>query len=83
MSSVVSLAHPSEEFGQTPPPSDGGITACPTCMKGQRLTGLAQPIGCPDCLGSGVQGYGFTALLIFEQWLDGLPSDDDGDDEPG
>jgi hypothetical protein len=79
MPSAISLTYPSKEFGQTPPPSDGGIVACPTCVKGQRLTGLAQLIGCPDCLGSGVRGYGFTALLIFEKWLDGLPSDDGSD----
>jgi hypothetical protein len=83
MPSVVSLTHPSKEFGQTPPPPDGGVVQCPTCVKGQRLIEPAQLVACPDCLGSGVQGYGFTALLIFEQWLDGLPSDGDGDDEPG
>jgi hypothetical protein len=69
--------YPSKEFGQTPPPEDGSIVPCPTCVKGQRLVGPIHIIGCPDCLGSGVQGYGFTALRVFEEWLDGFPSGDD------
>jgi hypothetical protein len=69
----------SKEFGQTPPPSDGRIAPCPTCVKGQQLIDHIHIIGCPDCFGSGIQGYGFTALMIFNEWIDGLGSDGDDD----
>ncbi len=63
----------SQEFGKTPPPSDGSLAPCPTCVDGQQLIGLIHYIGCPDCLGSGIQGYGFTALSVFNRWVDELP----------
>lgn len=64
---------PSKEFGKTPPPKGGSIAPCPTCVNGKLRIGVIHLIGCPDCLGSGVQGYGFTALAVFEEWVDGLP----------
>ncbi len=73
----MGLLFPSEEFGQTPPPTDGGIIACPTCVNGRRYIG-PHSFPCPDCLGSDVQGYGFTALRVFEEWIEDLPSDEDG-----
>lgn len=77
----MGLLYPSKEFGQTPPPPDGSLIPCPTCVNGQRLTEFDLLVPCPDCLGSGVQGLGFTALSVFEQWLDGLPSD--GEEQAG
>lgn len=70
---AIGASYPSKEFGKTPPPEDGSIVPCPACVKGQRRIGLIHLIGCPDCLGSGVQGYGFTALHVFEDWVDNLP----------
>lgn len=70
-----SSLYPSKEFGQTPPPSDGSIAPCPACVDGQQLIDSLHVIGCPDCLGSGIQGYGFTALMVFNEWVDGLPSE--------
>ena len=52
---------PSKAFGQTPPPADGSLVACPKCVNGRKRIGPCRA-PCPDCLGSGVQGYGFTAL---------------------
>lgn len=67
----------SKAFGQTPPPSDGSIAPCPACVDGQQLIDHIHIIGCPDCLGSGIQGYGFTALIVFNEWVDGLDSEGD------
>lgn len=72
--------HPSQAFGQTPPPSDGSIVACPKCVDGCKRIGPCR-VPCPDCLGSGVQGYGFTALHVFEEWVSNLSSDSDGNAE--
>jgi hypothetical protein len=69
----------SREFGQTPPPADGSIVACPTCVNGRKRIGLHR-LACTDCMGSGVRGYGFSALRVFEEWLDNLPG---GDSEDG
>jgi hypothetical protein len=79
----VGFAYPSKEFGKTPPPEDGSIIPCPSCVSGRRRIGLIHHIGCPDCLGSGIQGYGFSALSVFEDWVDDPPSDGDGDGAPG
>ena len=65
---------PSKDFGQTPPPDDGSLAPCPTCVRGQRRIGLIHRIACPDCLGSGVQGYGFGALQVFEEYVEGTPA---------
>jgi hypothetical protein len=69
------FAYPSKEFGQTPPPEDGSIVPCPSCVSGRLRIGIFRRIGCPDCLGSGIQGYGFSALSVFEDWVDDPPSD--------
>lgn len=74
----MSFAYPSKEFGKTPPPEDGSIVPCPACVNGRRRIGVIHLIGCPDCLGSGIQGYGFSALSVFEDWVDDPPSDDKG-----
>jgi hypothetical protein len=66
-------AYPSKEFGKTPPPEDGSVVACPSCVSGRRRIGIFRRIACPDCLGSGVQGYGHAALRVFEEWLNDLP----------
>jgi hypothetical protein len=68
---------PSKEFGQTPPPEDGSLASCPTCVSGWRRIGLIHRIACPDCLGSGVQGYGSGAVRVFEEYVEGVPADDD------
>jgi hypothetical protein len=65
----------SKQFGKTPPPSDGSIAPCPACVNGQQRIGLIHSIGCPDCLGSGVRGYGHTAIAVFDEWVENLPSD--------
>lgn len=70
--------HPSEEFGRTPPPANGSLVACPKCFDGRKRIDPYR-VPCPDCLGSGVQGYGFTALTIFEDWVSNLPSACDGE----
>lgn len=74
MTAIIGRAYPSKEFGQTPPPADGSIAACPVCVDGRRYIGLHR-IGCPDCLGSGIQGYGHTALYVFDEWIENLPED--------
>lgn len=66
---------PSKEFGQTPPPDDGSLAPCPTCVSGRRRVGLIHRIACPDCLGSGVQGYGSGAIRVFEEWMEGISLD--------
>jgi hypothetical protein len=73
----VGSAYPSKEFGKTPPPEDGSIVPCPSCVSGRQSIGVIHLIACPDCLGSGVQGYGFSALRVFEEWVEGLPSNRD------
>lgn len=73
-------SYPSKDFGQTPPPPDGTIVACPACVNGRKRDFCRR--ACPDCLGSGVQGYGFTALQVFEEWVAG-PSVGDEADEGG
>jgi hypothetical protein len=78
LSESVGSAYPSKEFGKTPPPEDGSIVPCPSCVRGRRRIGIFRRIACPDCLGSGVQGYGFIALQVFEEWVEGLPSKRDG-----
>jgi hypothetical protein len=74
VSEPAGSAYPSKEFGKTPPPLDGSIVACPSCVSGRRRIGIFRRIACPDCLGSGVQGYGHAALRVFEEWVNGLPS---------
>ncbi len=71
----VGSAHPSKEFGKTPPPEDGSVISCPSCVHGVRRIGIFRRIACPDCLGSDVQGYGFTAIQVFEEWLEGRLTD--------
>lgn len=74
---AVPPLHPSKKFGQTPPPSDGSVIACPKCVKGRRRIGFYRR-PCPDCLGTGVRGYGFSALRVFEEWVSNSSPDGDG-----
>lgn len=65
----------STEIGTTRPPEDGSIVACPTCVDGHRRVGRHR-LPCLDCLGSGVMGFGFTALHVFDEWIEGCGVDD-------
>jgi hypothetical protein len=66
-------ARPSKDFGQTPAPEDGSIAPCPSCINGKRRVLLFLRSPCPDCFGSGMQGYGHSAITVFEEWIEKVP----------
>jgi hypothetical protein len=70
---TVGTTFAARAFGRTPPPEDASVAPCPNCVKGWRRLFPGRRSPCLDCLGSGVQGYGFSALKIFEDWLQNPP----------
>jgi hypothetical protein len=51
------------DFGATPPPDDGSIRPCPSCLGGYQYVGGVEEaeVRCADCYGSGEQGSGWLA----------------------
>lgn len=57
------------DLGLTPPPADGSVRDCPSCVNGcQYIGGLEEgEVRCADCFGSGVQGTGWTQCRAAER----------------